>query len=178
MTCCTGNIWTSCPHCGFACDWKGHFYLQSSWDTIRKTSDLPYLVCVPRLPGSLSFCKSTVVRGWNETILRKIRMYILLIKMYCDLSTVSTTSVCGSKFKTLDQNDYFHNMIVVMTITMEIIHIIMMITMMTSTVAFVGCPWWHETDQHSTDSTCHRWCDAGDDNFRNIKQAICQTQQR
>ena len=43
MTSYTGNNCASWLHCGSACDCKGHFHLQMSWDIGHKTFDLPSL---------------------------------------------------------------------------------------------------------------------------------------
>ena len=52
MTCCIVDNCASCLHCGFACDKKGHHYLQRSWDTSHKTSDLPSLIGTFSFPDS------------------------------------------------------------------------------------------------------------------------------
>ena len=44
MICCSENTYTSCLHCGFACDSLGPYNPQSSLDTSRRTFAPPSLI--------------------------------------------------------------------------------------------------------------------------------------
>ena len=71
MTCCTVNNCISRLHCGSACESKGHFHLQMSWDIGHKTFDLPSFVLSSSLWLSFSMTKEITVNincnSWSIT---------------------------------------------------------------------------------------------------------------